>query len=214
MTEPSRPTGIPITRTPRARAEADRIRAAVRAAVALPGPPGSPPGRLARPEDTDAFLAFLSDPDVHTPIYSLPRPLTRAAIGAFIADHTRQREAGEGLLFLRHDGETVIGYSDLQIWPDWGAGELAGAIHPARQSRGEGVAGARASFTWMFDALGLDLICETAAPDNHRTARLLDALGFTRMGEVTSQRPDGTRRASQVWEVSTQAWRARHAKAP
>ena len=29
-------------------------------------------------------------------------------------------------------------------------------------------------FDWLFDVLGLELICETAALDNIRTARLLD----------------------------------------
>jgi RimJ/RimL family protein N-acetyltransferase len=58
----------------------------------------------------------------------------------------------------------------------------------------------------MFQALGLDLICSTASLDNVRTARLLDHLGFERMGEVESKRPDGSTRASLVWEVSREAW--------
>ena len=44
------------------------------------------------------------------------------------------------------------------------------------------------------------------------TQRLLDGLGFTRMGEVTSLRADGTSRASLVWEMTRADWDARHGK--
>lgn len=61
-----------------------------------------------------------------------------------------------------------------------------------------------------MDVLGLDLICETAALDNHRTARLLDGIGFERMGETLSKRDDGTTRASLVWKISKEQWGLRH----
>ena len=87
---------------------------------------------------------------------------------------------------------------------------MGGALHPDRQGERRGVEGARQSFAWMFEALGLDLICETAALDNHRTAHLLDGLGFRRMGEIASQRADGTARPSLVWEISRAQWREKH----
>jgi hypothetical protein len=62
----------------------------------------------------------------------------------------------------------------------------------------------------MFEALGLDLLCETAALDNVPTQRMLDGLGFRRMGETLSTRPDGTTRASLVWEMTRAEWAARH----
>ena len=64
----------------------------------------------------------------------------------------------------------------------------------------------------MFGTLGLSLLCETAALDNVATQRLLDGLGFQRMGEVTSTRSDGTTRASLVWEMTRADWEARHGK--
>ena len=193
--------GIPITRNEVSPARAEGIRQRVRQVAVLPT--GERPSRLAQPGDAAELLAFLSDPSVHAPIYSLPNPLTPESVAAFIEDHLEQRERGEGLLFVRPD-ETgaIMGYSDFQIWPQWAAGELGGALRADRQSQGAGAAGAKASFQWMFDALDLDLICETAALDNVRTARLLDHLGFTRMGQVESVRPDGTTRASLVWELS------------
>ena len=196
---------LPLTRNAVSPGTAAAIRAAVRAAVQM----GE--SRLARPEDAGGLFALLSDPLVHAPIYTLPRPLTEASVAAFIAMHLEERAAGEGLLFVREgeDGQ-VMGYSDVQVWPDWGAGELGGALHPSLHGKGAGGRGAAASFAWMFEALGLDLLCETAALDNVPTQRMLDGLGFRRMGETLSTRPDGTTRASLVWEMTRAEWAARH----
>ena len=137
----------------------------------------------------------------------MPRPLTVEAVRTFIAEHDAERASGVGLLFLNFNAaEQIGGYIDITIWPHWAAGELGGAVHPDRQGDRRGIAGARLSFDWMFEALGLDLICETASMDNTRTAQLLDGLGFRRMGETTSYRNDGTSRSSLVWEVSKVEW--------
>ena len=202
-------SNIPITRTPVPQAKSAAIRAAVAAATSLPSDNES--SQLATLADAALFHDFLSDPQIHAPIYTLPRPLTVESVRAFIADHQQQRERGCGLLFLNFDDQGRIGgYSDICIWPEWAAGELGGALHPDRQGERRGVEGARQSFAWMFDTLGLDLICETAALDNHRTAHLLDGLGFRRMGEIASQRADGTTRPSLVWEITRAEWREKH----
>jgi RimJ/RimL family protein N-acetyltransferase len=196
---------IPITRVAVAAERVKEIRAAVRGAEVM----GT--SRLARPEDAAGLHALLADPAVFAPIYSLPRPLTEASVADFIAAHLAERAAGEGLLFVREgEGGQVMGYSDVQVWPDWGAGELGGALHPSLHGQGAGGRGAAASFAWMFEALRLDLLCETAALNNVPTQRLLDGLGFRRMGETISTRPDGTTRASLVWEMTRAEWAARH----
>lgn len=202
-------TSIPITRTPVPEAKAAAIRAAVAGAKSLG--PDSGASRLATLDDAAAFHEFLSDPQIHAPIYTLPRPLTTDSVRAFIAGHVAQREQGKGLLFLTIDEQgRISGYSDLCLWPEWAAGELGGAIHPDRQGQRRGVEGARQSFGWMFESLGLDLICETASLDNHRTAHLLDGLGFRRMGEITSKRADCTTRPSLVWEMTRAEWREKY----
>ena len=73
----------------------------------------------------------------------------------------------------------------------------------------EGGAGALRSFGWMFESLGVRLIGLTAALDNVRSARLIDAAGFVRMGERESVRPDGAVRRSLYWEMTREAWLAR-----
>ena len=200
---------IPVTRIEVPMSRINAIRDVVRSVTHLgEGPDVS---RLARVEDAPALLAFLSDPAVHAPIYTLPRPLTEASVEAFIAGHLAEQADGEGLLFVREDGDgAIVGYSDIQVWPHWAAGELGGALHPSLHHQGRGTAGAAMSFSWMFRALHLDLICETASPENVPTHRLLDGLGFERRGEVTSVRPDGTTRASLVWEVTRADWFDRH----
>ena len=202
-------SSIPITRTPVPQNQAAAIKAAVASATSIATENAS--SRLAQVDDAAILHEFLGDPQIHAPIYTLPRPLTVDSVRAFIANHEAQREQGTGLLFLNFDQQgRIVGYSDICVWPEWAAGELGGAIHPDRQGQRRGVNGARQSFDWMFECLGLDLICETAAPDNHRTAHLLDGLGFHRMGEITSKRADGTTRPSLVWEISRAQWQKKH----
>ena len=166
--------------------------------------------RLAQLSDAEPLAAFLSNPAVHAPIYSLPQAITLETIAEFINAHIEERARGVGLLFVRTNASgEIVGYSDFQIWPEWAAGELGGALHPSLQSQGRGAAGAASSFDWMFQALHLELICATAALDNVRTAKLLDALGFQRMGEIDSIRGDGSTRRSKVWELSKQEWSQR-----
>lgn len=195
--------GIPITRSPAKPEQVERIRTAVRAAEQLGD------SRLARPADAEGLHALFSEPKVNAPIYSLPRPLTVGNVRKFIEDHIAQRARGEGLLFVRDAGAgQIMGYSDIQVWPEWAAGEIAGGLHPSLHSKGSGTQGAAQTFTWMFDALHLDLICETASLENVITQRMLDGMGFHRKGQVTSRRPDGTTRESLVWEMTRDEWNA------
>lgn len=196
---------LPLTRQRvSAKAESD-IRSAVRTASGIPFE--SSPSKVAQPEHAAVFYAFLKDPAIHGPIYNLPRPLTLESVTAFIETKLETRERGEGLLFLRFDDDgEVIGYSEFDIWPEWGAGDLGGALRADQQGKRAGVAGAKQSFTWMFRALNLQLIVATGALDNVRTARMLDGLGLDRKGQISNKRPDGSTRLSNVWEVTRSAW--------
>lgn len=196
---------LPLTRRALSAQRQAEIRAAVRSATGVDFADAS--SRLAQPADAGALFRFLSDPAIHGPIYNLPRPLTEATVAGFIREKLEQRARGEGLLFIRVDSDgAVFGYSEFDIWPEWGAGDLGGALRADRQGQRAGVSGALQTFTWMFDTLKLDLIVATGALDNIRTARLLDGIGFERKGETVSTRPDGSERRSIVWEVTREAW--------
>lgn len=164
---------------------------------------------LAGPEHVAGLLALLSDPAVSEPIYDLPRPFTTASVAGWVEAGRAQRAAGEGLLLANLDAEgAVAGYSHITVWPDLASGELGGAMRADRQGQGQGAAGAMHTFGWMFETLGLRLIGLTAALDNVRSARLIEAAGFVRMGERDSHRPDGTVRRSLYWEMTREAWRS------
>ena len=190
--------------------ESAAIREAVRAARGVDQLSGSPKPACA--DDVDAFAALIADPRVSAPLYDLPRPDDRAAVAAWIDARIARRERGEGLLLFTRDATGALaGYTDATIWPDRAAGEIGGAMRADRQNRGEGGAGALRTFGWLFESIGVRLMCLTAALDNVRSARLIEAAGFVRMGERDAVRADGTIRPSLYWELTREAWRAKWA---
>lgn len=185
--------------------------AAIRAAVLSADLSTLGPGRaLAGPADAADLAAFLADPKVSDAIYDLPRPFTEANMARWIAESETLRQEGRRLLILTRDELGVIaGYSCVSVWPDRSAAELAGALRADRQSGGQGAAGALHTFGWIFETIGVRMMGLTAATDNVRSARLIDAAGFVRMGTRDSVRPDGTTRVSLYWEVTREQWRER-----
>ncbi|MCG8432600.1 MAG: GNAT family N-acetyltransferase, partial [Gammaproteobacteria bacterium] len=103
---------------------------------------------------------------------------------------------------------SVSSYHDFKFWPQWAACELGGAIRQDRQNKGQGGTGAAMAFSWLFDVIGVDLICETAALDNLRTARLLERIGFIYKGEIESRLPGGGVRPSRYWELEIGHWQS------
>ncbi|MDT9046913.1 hypothetical protein RSW36_27740, partial [Escherichia coli] len=83
----------------------------------------------------------------------------------------------------------ATGYSKITVWPQLSAAELGGALRADRQGGGSGGAGGLHTFGWIFQALGVRLMCLTAALDTVRSAKLIDAAGFARMGERDAVRP-------------------------
>lgn len=186
----------------------DEEAAAIRMAVATADLAALGAGRaIAAPKDAADLAAFLADPAVSDPIYDLPRPLTVANIRRWIVESETEWRAGRRLLVITRDetGE-IVGYSGITVWPERSAAELAGAISATRQNEGQGGSGAIHVFGWIFETLGVRLMCLTAAPDNVRSARLIEAAGFTPMGTRDAVRPDGTTRTSLYWEITREQW--------
>ncbi len=158
-------------------------------------------------DDVDALMELLIDPVISGPIYNLPKPITRDNVLQFIEQHLFEQERGEGLLMISMtETGTVTAYHDVQVWPQWAAAELAGAISRDRQNTGKGGADASIAFDWLFEEIGVELICETGALDNVRTARLLERIGFSYMGEIESTLPGGGMRPSRYWELTKSNW--------
>ncbi|MDB5441876.1 MAG: hypothetical protein JWP86_2766 [Phenylobacterium sp.] len=188
--------------------EAEAIREAVRSA----DPKSLGPGRaLADLSHVPGLVELLADEEVSGPIYDLPRPITPESVTRWVAERQAERLAGEGLLFVTLDARgKVAGYSHIAVWPERSAAELAGAIRADLQGQGQGGVGMARSFAWMFETLGVRLICLTAALDNVRSQKGIDAAGFRRMGEREVVRPDGTVRPSVYWELTREEWVKRH----
>ena len=188
--------------------EAEAIREAVRKA----DPATLGPGRAhAEMKHVPGLVELLADEAVSGPIYDLPRPITPESVTRWVAERQAERLAGEGLLFVTLDRRgKVAGYSHIAVWPDRSAAELAGAIRADLQGQRQGSAGMTRSFDWIFETLGVRLMCLTAALDNVRSQKAIDAAGFRRTGERDVVRPDGTVRASVYWEMTKDAWVKRH----
>ncbi len=189
-------------------AEAEVIRQAVRTAdLATLGK-----GRvLADLHHVAGLVALLSDERVSGPIYDLPRSLNNDSITRWVVESQALALAGEALLIANLDGDgEVVGYSRITVWPEHSAAELAGAVRADRQNSGRGGAGMSHSFGWIFETLGVRLMCLTAALDNIRVQKGIDAAGFVRMGERDAVRPDGTVRRSIYWEMTRDDWHLRH----
>lgn len=195
-------TDMPLTRTAASEERRAEICAAVRKAENL-----SDIARLASGKDVNPLTAFLADPKISGSIYTLPREINHNTVAAFIDRHLDERERGKGLLMVSTDANGMIdAYHDIQFWPQWAACELGGAIRRDRQNRGQGSADAMTAFNWLFDVIGVHLICETAALDNFRTARLLERIGFAYKGQIKSRLPGGGFRPSRYWELSKADW--------
>ena len=188
--------------------EAEAIRQAVRNA----DPATLGLGRAhAELKHVPGLVELLSDERVSGPIYDLPKPITEDSVTRWVAEHQARRLAGDGLLFVtldEHGG--VAGYSQIEVWPERASAELAGAIRADLQGKGQGGAGMAHTFGWIFETLGVRLMCLTAALDNVRSQKGIDHAGFRRMGEREVVRPDGTTRRSVYWELTRDEWRQRH----
>jgi RimJ/RimL family protein N-acetyltransferase len=188
--------------------EAEAIRDAVRAA----DPETLGPRRAkADMSHVPGLVALLADEAVSGPIYDLPRPITADSVTRWVAEAQAQALAGDGLLFVTlDDAGEVAGYSKITVWPERNSAELAGAMRADLQNHGQGGAGAAHTFGWIFETLGVELIGLTAASDNVRSAKLIEAAGFRPMGEREVTKADGSTRRSFYWELTRDEWRQRH----
>ena len=188
--------------------EEEAIRQAVRT-VSLEGLGG----RRERAElrHVPGLVKLLADERVSGWIYDLPRPITEESVTRWVAENQAQMLAGEALLIVNlDDAGEVSGYSRITVWPQHASAELAGAVRADLQNSGRGGAGMAHTFGWIFETLGVRLMCLTAALDNLRVQKGIDAAGFIRMGERDAVRPDGSVRRSVYWELTRDQWRQRH----
>lgn len=136
--------------------------------------------------DLDAYAALCADPEVMKYLNAAGSPISRADAWrqmAMYLGHWELRGFGTWAVSELASGEFVgrVGLHYPEGWPD---GELGWTI--ARKFWGRGYAGeaARASIAHAFSTLGWSHLVSLIHPDNHRSARLAERLGYHAGGTV------------------------------
>lgn len=165
--------------------------------------------RYARDDDADALFELGRDPEVSR-FFSWGPYHERAEASAFIERMAAAREAGERLEFVIADaGDRPLGITGLSefsrrdrravvgTWlgrPHWGTGANA-------ESKALVLALA-------FQGLGLQRVSAYASPDNPRSLRALDRLGFVREGTLVAWHLHaGERRDVVILRLLSEDWR-------
>jgi ribosomal-protein-alanine N-acetyltransferase len=116
---------------------------------------------------------------------------------AYLEAMERMRRDGRGLAFAVADARTdaVLGAVDLRL-PHPGTGEIGYLLAPAARGRGTMTRAVRLAVAWGFEELGLARVQAFVSPDNARSVRLLERLGFAREGLMRSYRGPGADRVA------------------
>jgi len=155
-----------------------------------------------RRADVERCQRVLNDPDVMRfmgagPAYRAKRVLARA-VSSFCAveaardlarrsDHWREHGWGDWALELKRSGE-LIGRAGFERLPDWTADEADAELGwlLARDAWGQGLAteAARAMLDFGFTNLPLSRLVSIAFPDNQRSIRVMERVGFSLQGHT------------------------------
>ncbi len=133
-----------------------------------------------RADDLDAYAAMCADPEVMEFLSATGDPLTRAdawrQMSMFLG-HWQLRGYGTWAVEERATGAFVgrVGLHFPEGWPDR---ELGWTIARAFWGKGYATEAARAAITHAFDALGWTHLVSLIHPDNRRSARLAERLGY------------------------------------
>jgi RimJ/RimL family protein N-acetyltransferase len=135
-----------------------------------------------RDQDLDAYAAMSQDPEV---VRYLGEPQDRAASWrgmALHAGHWALRGYGNWALERKSDGE-LLGRVGLWSPEGWPGLELGWQL--ARHAWGQGYAteAARAAIAWAWAELGVAELISLIRPENVRSARVAERLGFRPLRE-------------------------------
>jgi RimJ/RimL family protein N-acetyltransferase len=152
--------------------------------------------RAWRPGDVPALAEFGLDAD--NVRYGGVAP-GRAEIEAadYLEAMERMRRDGRGLAFavVAAPTDAVLGACDLRL-PLPAVGEVGYLLAPAARGRGVMSRALRLVVAWGFAELRLCRVQAFASPENARSVRLLERLGFAREGLLRSYRGAGEDRVA------------------
>jgi len=151
--------------------------------------------RYARPDDAEALLRLGSDAEV-TRWFSWGPYTDISQPQAFIARMVEQRQTGERLEFVIVDSDDVpIGITGLSEFAPRDARAVVGTWL-GREHWGTGANNESKALilALAFRRLGLQRVTAYAHPENERSLRALDRLGFTREGVLVAWHVHGGQR--------------------
>jgi [ribosomal protein S5]-alanine N-acetyltransferase len=152
--------------------------------------------RAWRPDDVAAVAAFGLDAD-NVRFGDVAAGRREGEAAAYLAAMERMRRVGRGLSFAVADAatDTVLGTLDLRF-PYPRVGELGYLLDPAARGRGTMTRAVGLAIEWAFADLELARVQAFVSPDNARSMRLLERLGFAREGLLRSYRGPGADRVA------------------
>jgi ribosomal-protein-alanine N-acetyltransferase len=150
--------------------------------------------RAWRTEDVAAIAAFGRDAD-NVRFGEVAAGDRRDEAAAYLAAMERMRREGRGLGFAVVDSasDSVLGACDLRL-PYPRVGEVGYLLDAGARGRGTMTRALRLVVGWAFAELDLARVQAFVSPDNARSMRLLERLGFAREGLLRSYRGPGADR--------------------
>lgn len=135
------------------------------------------------PEDTDPFFLLNQNPRV---LEFLPGPISRQHVLTFIQKTTRQLQEKSFTLWateLKETGQFIgfIGLNDVDfIAPFAPAVEIGWRLDSSFWGQGYATEGASAALEYGLHTLGLSEIVTFTVPENRRSIRVMEKIGFLR----------------------------------
>jgi [ribosomal protein S5]-alanine N-acetyltransferase len=152
--------------------------------------------RAWRPDDIAAVAAFGRDAD-NVRFGDVPAGRREDEAAAYLAATERMSREGRGLAFAVADAasDTVLGTCDLRLLSPH-TGEIGYLLDAGARGRGTMTRAVGLMVGWAFPALALGRVQAFVSPDNARSMRLLERLGFVREGLLRSYRGPGADRVA------------------
>lgn len=130
--------------------------------------------------DAPVLCELLSDPAVLGTLMDVDGPLTLADAESMIAGWQAATGRGESLVFavVRRASETLVGYIDIELYPEHQRGEMAYWIGHPYWWQGYASEAARRLVRYSFEHLELNRVYAYCLTRNHPSARVLEKAGL------------------------------------
>lgn len=133
--------------------------------------------RPMEPDDLDEFAALHADPEVTRFVRPLDDDEAKSRLER---DAQEWHERGHGLLaILERKGGAFLGRCGLKHWPQFDETELGWILRRDAWGHGYATEAGYACLEWGLSEFDLPYLTAMIAPDNVRSIRVAERLGFT-----------------------------------